>query len=153
MKTDHKLSGRIPASGVHDHNQPQWWLAPLSPFLTYISMRTLALLMFVSFAVLNTTHGNNGETKQQVTGNIETQVISNRQHDLAQAATAPSNYTTSASLILWQFLSNIVYGFAQAFNDPALVKYAMDQGVDTSNLPTTICHDPSHQSESSLVTP
>ena len=77
MKTDNRLSRRIPASGVHNHKQPQWWLAPLSPFLTYINMRTLALLMFVSFAVLNTTHGNDGKTKQQVTGNIESQVISN----------------------------------------------------------------------------
>ena len=153
MKANHKSSRRRPAGFVLADNHHDSWLTVLSPFLTYINMRTLALLMFVSFAVLNTTHGNNGETKQRVTGNIETTVISNRQHDLAQAATAPSNYTTPASLILWQFLSNIVYGFAQAFNDPALVKYAMDQGVDTSNLPTTICHDPSHQTESFLVTP
>ena len=146
MKTDNRLSRRIPASGVHDQKQPQWWLAPLSPFLTYISMRTLALLMFVSFAVLNTTHGNDGEMKQQVTGNIETQVISNRQHDLAQAATPPTNCTTSAPSILWQFLSKIVNGFNQALNDPALIEYAKEQGVDTSGLPAALSQDPAHQS-------
>src|SRR4026207_1696684 len=97
MKTDHRLSRRIPASSAHDYKQPESWRTALSPFLTYINMRTLALLMFVSFAVLNTTHGNDGETKQQVTaGNIGTQVISNRQHDLAQAATPPTNCATSA---------------------------------------------------------
>ena len=115
-------------------------------------MRTLALLMFVSFAVLNTTHGNDGETNQQVTGNIETQVIANRQHDLAQAATAPTDYTTPAPAILWQFLSNIVNGFAQAFNDPALIKYAMEQGADTSGSITTACQDPTDQLQTSSGT-
>jgi len=152
MKTDNRLGRRIPASGVHDHKQPQWWLAPLSPFLTYINMRTLALLMFVSFAVLNTTHGNDGETKQQVTKNSGSQVIADRQHDLAQAATPPTNYTIPASAILWQFLSNIVNGFAQAFNDHTLIKYAMEQGVDTSGSMTTVCQDPTDQSQTSSRT-
>lgn len=153
MKTDNRLSRRIPASGVHDHKQPQWWLAPLLPFLTYINMRTLSLLMFVSFAVLNTTHGNDGETKQQVSGNIETQVIANRQHDLAQAATPPTNCTTSAPSILWQFLSKIVNGFNQAINDPALIEYAKEQGVDTSGLPAASSQDPAHQSRISSSRP
>jgi len=145
MKTDHRLSRRIPASDVHDHKQPQWWLAPLLPFLTYINMRTLALLMFVSFTVLNTTHGNDGDTKQQVTGNIETQVIANRQHDFAQAATPPTNCITAAPLILCQFLSKIVNGFGQKLNDPALIEYAKEQGVDTSGLPATLSQVPAHQ--------
>ena len=147
MKTDNRLSRRVSASGVHDHKQPQWWLTPLLPFLTYINMRTLALLMFVSFGVLNTTHGNDGETKQQVTGNIETQLISNWQHDLAQAATPPTNCTTSAPPLLWQFLSKIVDGFAQAMNDPALIEYAKEQGVDTSGLPAAPSQAPAHQSK------
>ena len=153
MKTDNRLSRRVSASGVHDHNQPQWWLAPLLPFLTYINMRTLALLMFVSFAVLNTTHGNDGETKQQVTGNIETQLISIRQHDLAQAATPPTNCTTSEPSLLWQFLSKIVNGFAQALNDPALIEYAKEQGVDTSGLPAAPSPAPAHQSKMSSSSP
>src|SRR6476469_10147207 len=135
MKTENRLSRRVSASGVHDHKQPQWWLAPILPFLTYINMRTLALLMFVSFAVLNTTHGNDGETKQQVTGNIETQLISNRQHDLAQAATPPTNCTTSAPSLLWQSLSKIENAFPRAMNDHALIEYANEQGVDTPGLP------------------
>ena len=151
MKTDHRLSRRIPGSGVHDREQPQWWLAPLSPFLTYINMRTVASLMFVSFAVLNTTHGNDGETKQQVIGNIETQVISNRQHDLAQAATPPTNCTTSAPSILWQLASKLVKDFEMALNDPALIQYAKEQGVDTSGLPAA--QVPAHQSRGSSSFP
>jgi len=137
MKTDNRLSRRIPASGVHDHKQPQWWLAPLSPFLTYINMRTLALLMFVSFAVLNTTHGNDGETKQQVTLNIETQVITNRQHELAQAAAPPTNYTRPAPSILWQLTTRIAQAFTAAVNDPSLIEYAKQQGTDTLDLQPT----------------
>ena len=140
MNTNNRLSGRIPANGVHDHKQSQWWLAPLSPFLTYINMRTLALLMFVSFAVLNTTHGNDVEPKQQVTvGNIGTQVISNRQHELAQASTPPTNYTTPAPSILWQLAERIVQIFTAAVNDPSLIEYAKQQGTDTLNLQTTPC--------------
>ena len=152
MKANHKSSPRTPASFVLDDNQPDSWLTVLSRFLTHMNMRTLALLMFVSFAVLNTTHGNAGETKQQVTGNSETEVIVNRQHDLAQAATPPTNHATPASSMLWQFLSNIVNGFVQAFNDPALIKYAMEQGVDTSGSMTTVCQDPTDQSQTSSRT-
>ena len=152
MKANHKSSRRAPLSFVLDNNQPDNWLTVLSPFLTYINMRTLALLLFISFAVLNTTHGNDGETKQQVTGNIETQVISNRQHDVAQTATRSTNYMTPASLIMWQLLRNIVNGLAQAFNDPALVKYAMEQGVDTPGSLTTVCQDPTDQSQTSSGT-
>jgi hypothetical protein len=139
MKTDHRLSRRIPASNVHDHKQPESWLTVLSPFLTYINMRTLALLMFVSFAVLNTTHGNDGETKQQVTGNIETQVITNRQHGLAQASTLPTNYTTPAPSILWRLAEQIVQAFTAAVNDPSLIEYAKQQGTDTRDLETPPC--------------
>ena len=116
-------------------------------------MRTLALLMFVSFAVLNTTHGNDGETKQQVTGNVETQVISNRQHDLAQAATPPTNCTTSAPSILWQLASKLVKGFEMALNDPALIQYAKEQGGDTSGLPAALSQDPADQSRISSSCP
>ena len=102
-------------------------------------MRTLALLMFVSFAALNTTHGNDGETKQQVTGNIETQVITNRQHELAQASTPPINYTTPAPSMLWRLAERIVQAFTAAVNDPSLIEYAKQQGTDTLDLQTTPC--------------
>jgi hypothetical protein len=105
--------------------------------------------MFVSFAVLNTTHGNDGETKQQVTKNSGRQVIASQQHDLAQAATQPVNCTTSAPSILWQLASKLVKDFAMALNDPALIQYAKEQGVDTSGLPAAPSQVPAHQSRGS----
>ena len=139
MKANHKSSRRTPASFVLDDNQPDNWLTMLSPFLTYINMRTLALLMFVSFAVLNTTHGNDGETKQQVTQNSGSQVLANQQLDVAQASTPPTNYTTPAPSILWQLTERIVQAFTAAVNDPSLIEYAKQQGTDTLDLQTTPC--------------
>jgi hypothetical protein len=146
MKANHKSSRRTPASFVLDDNQPDGWLALLAPFLTYVNMRTLALLMFVSFAVLNTTHGNAGETKRQVSGNSEPEVIANGQRDRARAAAPPSNCTTFAPAILWQLASKLVKHFEMALNDPALIQYAKEQGVDTSSLPAAVSQDPAHQS-------
>jgi hypothetical protein len=153
MKANHKSSRRTPASVVLDDNQPDGWSAVLSPFLRYINMRTLALLMFFSFAVLNTTHGNAGETKQKVSGNSEPEVIANRQHDLARAATSPSNCTTSAPLILWWLASKLVKHFEMALNDPALIQYTKEQGMDTSSLPAAVSQDPAHQSRVSSSPP
>ena len=113
-------------------------------------MRTLALLMFVSFAVLNTTHGNDGETKQQVTKNSGSQVIASQQHDLAQAATPQTNCTTST---LWQLTERIVQAFTAAVNDPSLIQYAKEQGVDTSGKAAAVSQDRAHQSRISSSVP
>jgi len=86
MKTDHRLSRRIPASGVHDHKQPQWWLAPLSPFLKHVNMRTLALLMFLGVALLNTTDGKDAQTKEPAAGISNTEVITNGRQELIEYA-------------------------------------------------------------------
>lgn len=153
MKANHKSSRRTPASFVLDDNQPDGWLIVLSPFLTYINMRTLALLMFVSFAVLNTTHGNAGDTKRQVSWGSEPEVIANGQHDRARAAAPPSNCTTSAPSILWQLASKLVKDFEMALNDPALIQYAKEQGVDTSGLPAAVSQDPADQSRISSSPP
>jgi len=129
MKTDNRSNPSVSASGVHDHKQPQWWLAPLLPFLTYINMRTLALLMFVGFAFLNTTHGKDAQTDKPAAEVTNTEP---RDNDY-QGATA------AASLILWQFTARIVHVFTAALNDPALIEYARQQGKDIPDLQTTPC--------------
>ena len=129
MKTDNRLSRGVSASGVHDHKQPQWWLAPLLPFLPYINMRTLALLMFVVFAFLNTTHGKDDQTNKPATGVTNTEPRDNGY----QGASA------AAPLILWQLTARIVHAFTAALNDPALIEYARQQGEDIPDLQTTPC--------------
>src|SRR6266478_2476177 len=114
MKTDNRLSRRIPASRVHDHKQPQWWLAPMSPFLKHVNMRTLALLMFLGVALLNTTDGKDAQTKEPAAGISNTEVVTNGGHESSPVA----------QLILWQFTKRIVQPFTAAINDPSLIEYA-----------------------------
>jgi hypothetical protein len=129
MKTDQRLSRRIPASGVHHHKQSQWWLAPLSPFLKHVNMRTLAMLMFLGVALLNTTDGKDAQTKEPAAGISNTEVVSNGRHESSPVA----------PLILWQLAKRIAQAFTAAPNDPSLIEYAKQQGTDTLDLQTTPC--------------
>jgi hypothetical protein len=92
-------------------------------------MRTLALLMFVGFAFLNTTHGKDAQTDKPAAGVTNTEP---RDNDY-QGATA------AAPLILWQVTARIVHVFTAAQNDPALIEYARRQGKDIPDLQTTPC--------------
>jgi hypothetical protein len=129
MKTDNRLSRRIPASGLHDHKQPQWWLAPLSPFLKHVNMRTLALLMLLGVAQLNTTDGQDAQTKEPAAGKSNTEVVTDGHHESSPVA----------PLILWQLTRRIAEAFTAAVNDPSLIEYAKQQGTDTLDLQTTPC--------------
>lgn len=132
MKTDDKFSRRIPASGVHDHKQPQCWFAPLSPFLKQVNMRTLALLMFFGVALLNTTNGKDAQTKQQATGVTNMEVSDNAQHGASAAA----------PLILWRLAAGIVRALTAAVNDASFIEYANRYGTETPDLETTPCQGP-----------
>ena len=129
MKTDNRLSRRIPASGVHDHKQPQWWLAPLLLFLKHVNMRTLALLMFLGVALLNTSDGKDAQTKEPAAGISNTEVVTDGRHESSPVA----------PLILWQLTKRIAQAFAAAVNDPSLIEYARQQGSDIPDLQTTPC--------------
>ena len=129
MKTDNRLSRRIPASGVHHHKQPQWWLAPLLPFLKHVNMRTLALLMFLGVALLNTSDGKDAQTKEPAAGISNTEVVTDGRHESSPVA----------PLILWQLTKRIAQAFTAAVNDPSLIEYARQQGSDIPDLQTTPC--------------
>jgi hypothetical protein len=149
MKPNHEQNRKAPAAIVKNRNQPATWLVLLSPMLRYVNMRALALVMFVGFAVLNTSRGNDAKTTEPALAeNTETQVIDSH-HDDAQPAKGLINCTTSAPLILWQFLNTIANGFERALNDPALIQYAKGQGVDTSGLSAALSQEPAHKSQSS----
>jgi len=129
MKTNHKLSRTIPVSGVHHQKQPQCWVTRLSPFLKYVNTRTLALLMFLGLALLNTTDGKDAQTKEPAAGVSKTEVVTHGRQEFGPVA----------PLILWQFTRRIVQAFTAAVNDPALIEYAKQQGTDTLDLQTTPC--------------
>jgi len=92
-------------------------------------MRTLALLMFVGFTFLNTTHGKDAQTDKPAAEVTNTEPRDNGY----QGASA------AASLTLWQFTARIVHAVTAALNDPALIEYARQQGKDIPDLQTTPC--------------
>lgn len=107
-------------------------------------MRTLAFLMFVGFALLNTSHGKDAESKESaIAGITKSEVIIDKRHDdVSNVVTEPAGQTTSVLLTLWQFMSSIVNALS-AFNDPSLSEYAKQQGLDVSDSLTTACPDTS----------
>jgi hypothetical protein len=118
-----------PTSSGGDNNQPETWLAEVLPLLRYLNTRTLAFLLFVGFAFLNTTHGKDAQTDKPAAGVTNTEP---RDNDYQGApAAAPS--------ILWQVTARIVYAFTAALNDPVLIEYARQQGKDIPDLQTTPC--------------
>ena len=112
-----------------DNKQPGAWLAAVLPFLKYLNTRALALLMFVGFALLNTTHGKDAQTDKPAVGVTNTEPRDNGY----QGASA------AAPLILWQLTARIVHAFIAALNDPSLIEYAKQQGTDIPDLQTTPC--------------
>jgi hypothetical protein len=118
-----------PTSSSGDNNQAGTRLAAVLPLLRYLNTRTLAFLLFVGFAFLNTTHGKDAQTDKPAAGVTNTE---SRDNDYQGApATAPS--------ILWQVTARIVHAFTAALNDPALIEYARQQGKDIPDLQTTPC--------------
>jgi hypothetical protein len=118
-----------PTSSSGDNNQAGTRLAAVLPLLRYLNTRTLAFLLFVGFAFLNTTHGKDAQTDKPAVGVTNTE----RRDNGYQGASA------AAPLILWQFTARIVHAFTAALNDPALIEYARQQGKDIPDLQTTPC--------------
>lgn len=126
--TDTSTHGPPTFSGG-DNNQAGTWLAAVLPLLRYLNTRTLAFLLFVGFAFLNTTHGKDGRSDKSAAGVTNTGPRDNGY----QGASA------AAPLILWEFTARIVHAFTAALNDPALIEYAKQQGTDIPHLQTTPC--------------
>ena len=129
MNSTDTSSHRSPTFSGADNNQSGTWLAAALPLLKYLNTRTLAFLLFVGFAFLNTTHGKDAPTDKPAVGVTNTE----RRDNGDQGASA------AAPLILWQFTARIVHAFTAALNDPSLIEYAKQQGTDTLDLHTTPC--------------
>jgi hypothetical protein len=139
MNSNDTSDHTTPAFSTRDHNQPKIWQAATSPFLRYANMRTLALLMFVGFAVLNTTHGKDADTKESaLTGTNKIEIVDRTHNEATHVATEPAGRATSEGSILWQFVGNIFNVVTNALNDPSLIDYARQQGIETSDSLTTL---------------
>ena len=92
-------------------------------------MATVALLMFLGVALLNTTDGKDAQSKEPAAGISNTEVVVNGRHESPPVA----------PLILWQLTKWIAEAVTAAVNDPSLIEYAKQQGTDTLDLQTTPC--------------
>ena len=135
MNSSDTNTHRPPTPSGDDNNQPETWLAAVLPLLRYLNTRTLAFLLFVGFAFLNTTHGKDGQNDKQAVAVTNTE----RRDNGYQGASA------AAPLILWQFTARIVHAFTAALNDPALIEYAKQLGIGIADSPTAPLPDTSGQ--------
>ena len=129
MNPTDTITHRLPTSSGAENNQPGTWLAAVLPLLRYLNTRTLAFLLFVGFAFLNTTHGKDAPTDKPAGGVTNTEPGDN----------GYQRASVAAPLILWQFTTRIVHAITAALNDPALIEYAKQQGTDIPDLQTTPC--------------
>jgi hypothetical protein len=101
-------------------------------------MGTLAFIMFLALALLNTTRGKEAESREPA--RVETtksEVISDKQHDnVPNVVTEAAGQTMSPPLTLSQFMGRIINAFKGAFNDPSLIEYANQQGIGIADSPT-----------------
>jgi hypothetical protein len=118
-----------PTSSSGDNNQAGTRLAAVLPLLRYLNTRTLAFLLFVGFAFLNTTHGKDAQTDKPAAGVTNTEPSDNDYQGAPPVA----------PLILWQLTKRIAQAFTSAVNDPSLIEYARQQGSDIPDLQTTPC--------------
>src|SRR5438046_6946519 len=143
MKPNHKKSHMISASSVHHQKAPERCVSVLSPFLRHLNMGTLAFIMFLAFALLNTTRGKEAETRELApVETTKSAVIIDKQHDnVPNVVTKAAGQTMSPPLTLSQFMGRII----NAFNDPSLIEYANQQGISIADSPTAPLPDTSSQ--------
>ncbi|PYI97477.1 MAG: hypothetical protein DME98_08145 [Verrucomicrobia bacterium] len=110
-------------------------------------MGTLAFVLFIALALLNTIRGKEPETRESAP--IETtssEVIIDKQDDNGpNVVTKAAGQTMSRPLTLSQFIGRIINAFKGAFNDPSLIEYANQQGIGIADSPTAPLPDTSSQ--------
>jgi hypothetical protein len=92
----------------------------------YVTQRSLAVLMFVALAVV---------------ASVENKPSDKRKSDLSTSVSASQSLEQQRYLSLnpQQLFESVVGSIKDAFNDPALIEYANEQGADIPDSPTAPC--------------
>ena len=134
-------------SPVHYRKPATSCVTALTPFLRHLNTGTLAFVLFIALALLNTIRGKEPETRESAP--IETtssEVIIDKQDDnVPNVVTKAAGQTMSRPLTLSQFIGRIINAFKGAFNDPSLIEYANQQGIGIADSPTAPLPDTSSQ--------
>jgi hypothetical protein len=120
----------------------------------YLTMRALATAMFIAFVVLArlaSIGGKESQTKQPSfdKGAIGDLTIRYQDQGGCTDVTKPGTPKKSSPMISWQSVATTVNNFKEAFNDPSLIEYANQQGIDTADPTTAPSKSPSSQSSGS----
>ena len=110
-------------------------------------MGTLAFIMFVALALLNTTRGKEAEIRELApVETTKSEVIIDKQNDnVPHVVNKAAGQTMSPPLTLSQVIGRIINAFKGAFNDPYLIEYATQQGIGIADSPTAPLPDTSSQ--------
>lgn len=116
-------------------------------FFRHVNTNTLALVLFVALALLNTMRGNERATRESPpVETTKSEVIIDKQHDnVPNVVIEAAGQTMSPSLTLWQFMGRIINAFEAAFNNPSLIEYANQQGIGIIDSPTVPLPDTSRE--------
>jgi hypothetical protein len=108
-----------------------------SSLLKFVTQRTLALIMFIGFALLGVVGGKEPTDKTpSEKGTIFNQVGS-QDHNGCPGTTRAGQSNKSLLLTSWGSVVAVAKNFKEAFNDPALVKYANEQATGIPDSPGT----------------
>ena len=86
-------------------------------FLKYVTQRSLAVVLFLAFAVLASV-GNKSSDRESA----------GLRH--SRSISQSTDNEPYLSLDLWQLFTITAESIEDAFNDPALIEYAKEQGID-----------------------
>jgi hypothetical protein len=142
------------ASSVCRYPQSPKWPTSLSPLLKRLNTGTLALLMFVGFAVLSNSRGKDADDEPVASTTLpKAEIVDKSHYATSQLPTESSPPTTLEPPRLFALLGWIFNAFKDAFDDPALAQYAKQQGIDTSDNQRTPCSNAPGQSSNSPSLP
>ena len=133
------------ASPTHYRKPTTRCVTVLTPFLRHLNTGTLAFIMFLALALLNTTRGKETETREPApVETTKSEVIIDKQHDNApNVVTKAVGQAMSPPLTLSRFIGRMINAFKSAFDDPSLIEYANQQGIDIADSPTAPLPDTS----------
>jgi hypothetical protein len=154
MKPNSTSNCKEVTSSVYRYPESRRWPTSLSPLLRRLNTGTLALLMFVGFAVLSNTRGKDADDERvALAAPPKADVVDNSRYATSQPSTESSTQTTLEPERLLQLLGWIFNAFKDVFDDPALAQYAKHQGIDASNNQGTPCSKTTGQSSKSPSLP
>ncbi len=122
-----------PTYHYHKSNTPRLSSSPLR----FFNQRTLAVAMFLAFALLGIIRGKESNIPKSPVGNALRHDGVNRQNSVVCPTVAkPAKPKKSLVVSSWRSVVRAEEAFRRAFEDPSLIEYANEQSTDIPDSPT-----------------